>query len=428
MKIEKKALETALRKAKAFTGKNLPILKQVLIVGENQQVVATDLTTFFFTPLEIKDYVQEVKHKVVFPDDNLKADMESLGKAQLVSLADYAGASPKGTKADIVTAIMDESLKSADADEKRADVEKLSEAFCVDPDRLLKVVGSLELKGSDMLSLLPEVGNEDSGEMFGGDGKVTRLSVGEHFQKLAISDASEFPEYFDVEADEPVAKISGKQLRAIACVCKEAEDAPFKECVFFDADNDNIVATDGNRLHADSVKVDQSVMLNFAAAMGMAGIAKEKDVVISYSPSVRWAVMKFEKDLAYVRVDTDVNFPTYMSFLNATGQSVMVDREKFKKVFSQAHQVSEGDFTAVGLKFNGGIDALLENPGVGTYNRETIEIEGTVDPEVEMSVNPKFMLDALRHIDGDKAEVRVGDGPIYVGSDKFKAAIMPVRV
>lgn len=436
MKIEKKALVNALRKAQKFTGKALPILANVLIDGENQMIVATDLTTRFETPLKIKDYEQTVTGNVVEMDEeDLRAQLEDLKKDQLVEMAKYAQLQASGKKADLVERLITAAEEASASETAMTEDLKFKEAFCANPGKLRKIVESLEIEGSDMVHLVPDVSAEINRGLFEVETKATRLSVGEHFKSLEIVPADEFPEFFDVQDAEPIAKIAGKDLMSVVNVCasvKEGDQRPHTECLYFDGPNGMVVTTDGNRLHALEAELgaDKAIPIDFRAMRAIGQLAGKEEVEISFCDKVNFAVMKYDGDTVSVRVDTDTQFPAYKDILNGgDGQTVKIEKDSFNKMLKQAVLVTNLDYKAVQFTFNGGLDAFVENPDEGAYHRESIEMDGVVDPEISVGLNPRFLMDALNATSEESVSIRLDgeDKPVHVLSEKFQAVIMPMR-
>ena len=433
MRIKKKQLQEALKKASRFTGDSLPVTMQVLVDGENQLIVATDLHTRFETPVEIKDFERTVAPPaVVYPDDDLKADMEGLSKDQIMALGEYAGVTGKSKKV-VVDKIMAASQAKADSEALNNSPIFLREKFCVDPRHLGKIIDSLEGSAEDYITLTPESESVAEG-LFGDQTRLTMLAVGDNFQRLMIMPADDFPEWFDVQDAAKVATVSGKDLRYVAGICPRAPKGynkgthqPFKEHVSFNAAHSAMVSTDGNRLHHIGLDVEQDVMISAHALEGMAALAKDGNIEIAYSPSVRYATLTHGQDKATVRVDSDMTFPEFKDILNSE-QSVTIDVAKFGKLLKQAVLVTGENYRAVELTFNGGLDARVENPERGTYTKESIEFEGNIDPEIKVSINPVFLLEAMKPADKTVQLGLTGAGrPIIVTAEKCRAAIMPMR-
>jgi len=276
---------------------------------------------------------------------------------------------------------------------------------------------------------VPEMLFEVEG-LFSTESVATRLSVGDNFQHLAIAPAEDFPDWFDVQGALPVAKVVGHDLLFVVGVCVSETNQHFKECVLFDMNNDKLTTTDGNRLHTVDSAVDQHVMINAKALSGMAALAKDKVVEISYCPQVRFAVIKFNGDTASVRVDADIKFPDYMDIMDGqAGQAVEIDTKRLNSLMKQAGLITGDEYSAVTLTFNGSLDAMVENPERGTYTRNSIDIIGTVSPEVTLRLNPKFVMDAVRYADKTvQMNVKSGGSPMLITAGRFKSAIMPIRM
>ena len=194
-----------------------------------------------------------------------------------------------------------------------------------------------------------------------------------------------------------------------------------------------VVSTDGNRLHAlqTDVNFDKGIPIDYRAVRGVGQLAGKEEVSISYDPNVCFAVLKYDGDTVSVRVDTDTQFPDYMSILNGgNGHTVGIEKAKLSNLLKQAILVTNLDYKAVMFTFNGGLDASVENPEEGAYHRESIDIDGTVDPEITVSLNPKFIMDALKSTTEDSVSLRLDgeDRPVHVLSEKFQAVIMPMRI
>jgi len=109
MKIDRKKLLEGLKVATKITpGKStFPILACVLIDGPGQQLVATDLETTGFIPLEISDYTRTM------PAEEVEEDLlEGLKGPQLKNLAqDYGIVLPDGKKPTV--AVLRETIMAA---------------------------------------------------------------------------------------------------------------------------------------------------------------------------------------------------------------------------------------------------------------------------------------------------------------------------
>lgn len=434
MKIKKEELILALDKARQFTGKSFPICEKVLIDGPASKIVATNFDSSVTVNVAIMDFIRKIEGEKPFnpaADDDLKADMETLKKDQLQSLAEYAGVDPTGTKGALIDAIMTASQASWEkADAIPAPTSDVEEKVCVDPVQLLKIVKSLEAKADDYIDLV--VSDFTYRENIIESVQACALTVGDHFQKLIVSPASDFPMILsDKEIQRPFGQLRGDALGNVAMIAANESEKTYQEKVVFDPEKGLIVACDGKRIHAASLKMaplDTKVILAASPMKALAKIAGTDEMKIFNNANASAFCFRVGANVSVVvKNDPEVNYPNYMDFIEKEqAHTVVVDRKIIAKVLSQANLMTEGAAT---LTFNGGINIECQSD-TGLYSRENIPfIEGKVEPKVGISLNTKLLQDAIQCI-GDKIKIMLNSATeiIYFTGKDFKAAIMPLRM
>lgn len=121
---------------------------------------------------------------------------------------------------------------------------------------------------------------------------------------------------------------------------------------------------------------------------------------------------------------------------------VEVDTKAFQRILQQATAVCSGSYRSARINWNGGLDILMENPEVGTYSKESIEFsKGRVDPPCTSGFNLEYLKDIADHF-GDTLEFHVPPAekdehnrmlvmrPLVVKADDAHlfGLIMPMRI
>ena len=434
MKVAKKELVEGLTMVKGFcNGKSFPELGKVLIDGPGQKIIATDMHTRAEVAISLTDYKQKIvgeKPAVVHPDEDFTADLKSLKVPQLTDLCAYVGVEPdeKAKKADMVELIYKASEASAQAEEKLPPPEsEVDERFLVDPDHLLKIVKS-ENTG-EMIDLHVEAFEQKSDFLVEGV-NATALAIGEHFQRIPLTDINEFPDGRKF-AGTAAAKITGSELKSLVDGCYFAEDAsPHYKVVMFDAKEKNLVSTNGNRLHVlkHKINIPNNLTLPGLALTNLVKVAKDKEIAMQVDKAGSRVQFTYGK-LTVTTKDEDIDFPDYMSFISGTKtvHDIEIDGEVFENVVKQVKLIDDAaDFT-----FNGVMNAQAANNDRGEYRRFDVPfLKGKVEPEMTVRLNTAYVADALKYL-GKKVTVRLTDDitrPVFFdGGNNFRAIVAPMR-
>jgi len=272
MKIDRKKLLEGLKVATKITpGKStFPILACVLIDGPGQQLVATDLETTGFIPLEISDYTRTM------PAEEVEEDLlEGLKGPQLKNLAqDYGIVLPDGKKPTV--AVLRETIMAACQSSAKEKTE-WQEKFCIRAKDLKNIIATLE---EDEVEICMA---ESDDQAFWSLLESPFVRIGDNFQNLSTFPADDFPviEMADFK-DEVHVKIGREALVNVAvAVCGDNSGFNLSQ-VYFDLAEKAAVATDGHRLHWVALPDATDVGENFGVPNDALKIVDaKKDAMVS---------------------------------------------------------------------------------------------------------------------------------------------------
>lgn len=432
MKILKKDLIDALEKTIPFTSKTVNITETVLIDGENGVISSTNLIARADVEVAMTDQVKIVelpKPEVVMAGEEFIAELNDLKKGQLEALcADY-GVEADGKKSDLVNAIFLASKASAEAEAaKPAPTKTVMEKFCVDPKTLLKIVKSLEI-GKDQPVELSVDEYKTTSSLF--EMVASSLKVGEHFQRMAILPADEFPTMPEFTGAH-VMTMTGTEVMNIVCAYKPENSkydepvASFKTKMFIDHENQNVVCCDGIRVHWASKQftADKSYMLDAKSMMAVAGLSKKEKM--EFEGDGEFMAVKRDNLTVYFKNDI-CDFPDYTGIISQEyDHTVKVKTATLSNLFNQIGIIADA---GIELSFNGGICASAHNADKGTYDRENVPFsKGKVDPSVEIVLSVDFLKDAVKSMSEELTiGLTAGDKPIFITDNQTSAIIMPMR-
>ena len=141
---------------------------------------------------------------------------------------------------------------------------------------------------------------------------------------------------------------------------------------------------------------------------------------------------------------SDGAYPDYMDIIEPTkhreGQTVVIDKGLLTEVLNQAGILSTDEYRGATLTFNGSLNVEMMNPDLGQYESNNIPFtSGKIEPEVSISMNTRYLLDALKMIKDNEVKWKVADeGPVYFNAiqeepygeklkHEFDVLIMPMR-
>lgn len=444
MKIKKDELLKALKIAQMYTAPaaNFDILQHVLIDGPAGKIVATDLESAATISIAISDAIRTVETEtpvLVFEDENLLADLLSMKKSELDSLAEYAGVDTAGMKKknDVAGAIHMASKASYEKElaENPPSTVEVGEKFCVKPGELIAIINSLDGKKDDVIDLSVDEFSYAEGLL--DTVHACTLSIGEHFQKLVLRPADDFPEIPEKIATMAFTSIAGNILESVACVTDAKNEKPVAQMILFDSvkDRGNIVGCDIKRLHMlkhPMTETEKAVPIPCKPIQSACKLAKTEIIRFSVNPGpdIAQVCIAFGGNVEVLTQVMNDGYPEYTQvFPENPVFQVVLDREKMKRAVEQASLIMDENQGVV-LSFNGGMN--VNSSGVkGEYRHENVPFEkGKVDPGFTSMFNPKFMKDILTHL-GEKVKMGVQgkDQPLFFYKEKsLSGCIMPMKL
>lgn len=202
-----------------------------------------------------------------------------------------------------------------------------------------------------------------------------------------------------------------------------------------------MVATDGRRLSLARTDISEEipetrVIIPAKVVRELIGALSnnESDIVYVYIDSVR---IKFDFGrFALVSALIDGSFPNYEAVIpKKLERELVVDTEEFARALRTGYVVTSDSNRIVRLAAApGSLTARVRTPEIGECVSEiTAEYSGT---ETEVSFNPDFLLDFLRHMQSERISMCFKDmnNPVVfkpyteASDDSYLNVVMPVRL
>lgn len=415
MKIKKDDLVVALDHARKFAmkGGSLPICQKVLFDAENQRLMATDLDTSVYVPLEMTDYSRQIAVPVA------TVDLSDKKKDELVKMCKDADVpvSKKDTKASLL-----EKLPTAKAEKSRTFVE----SFCVNPGDLLNMVKTTE---SDIITMTVE---QNVGEnLF--NATDYRLTIGENFKSIYVMSADEFPRVNIPEIKHTV-DLERSQIQKVLVITEDKDTTSDRmAAVLFDGKKNRLVKTDGHRLHMLDIKLDmdeQQILVPSEALKKV--ISAGKNETISVSCSEKFTKLQVNGIIAVTR-NVEGKYVDYETVLDSKRPvKVTVKKDALEKACDQALILISNMYQGAKFTFNEGISVEVINPDKGNYEKMDIPLKRRIDPPIEVGLNMRFVRDALRGIDNENVTIRMhrdkSTALVFTGHCNFTGLVMPMRI
>jgi len=373
MKIQKDNLVVALDHAKKFVAKNgcLPIIQKTLFDPENQRLVATDLETTAFIPLEMDDYSREI--------------LDKTEKKQFI------------------------------------------EAFCVDPVDLLAMV-----KSTDEETIKISVEQKEDENLF--NTESYRITVGKNFYSIYAGAKAEFPE-LTISKTEDVAEVEPVLLNSLLRATVKEEAGFKLDTVFFDGKKNRVVSTDGHRLHMVAIElaIDKEIVVPAEALRKAVCVAGNDKIHIAYNENyVKIELATAFNELVIIGRISDSKFPDYEAVITEKLPiEVVVEKKALQDACTQALILTSDQYAGSRFTFGNGISVEMTNAEKGTYEKTNIPFTGKVDPEIVVGLNTRYVRDALHGIDDENVTIQMKDHAspfIFTAYGNFTALVMPMRV
>ena len=451
MKINRENLLKAVSYASRLTAKksSLPVLSHVLLDGEKQELQATDLEIGMSFPLNIEDYTRVVEAEKFPDEDRIEHQLGDLSGPQLKNLAEDYGI--KVAAKAKVEKLRETILQACQEAEAKLSVEAIlglkpestwNEKFCLPCAGLKRILESLEEETVEITTA--------------GDGNTLfkaapHVRIGENFHDLYTCDVEEFPRMDDAVAgyEFPVqVHVVRGNLDNVAVACTREEQGFNLSGIDFDlsdAGNPCIVATDGHRLHwvklDDVVLPEENLPEDFAFLMPAeamkvirAAFGKDEAVPIEYNREHKMIRVRFGTGGRFYIRPLEARFPDWKVVIpKAEDQkTVTLEKSALEKPLNQALTIADGRYAGMMVRFNGGVDLEFSNPEKGSYQKISIPIKSKnySDEEVTLSLNMKYIVEAMRPVTTDDLEIRFQDAgkALCMAHENFNAIVMPMRV
>lgn len=445
MKILKKDLTEALKKARGFVGKGSDIMRCIKLDGHGQVLVATDLNATIEVPLKITHYVREVEVPAkapAIPGEAFIAELNKLTVGPLKERCEAAGLKP-GKKAEMVEALYQQAKTEAEkqAAEAKPTIEKVTERLVVNFNQFSSMVRTLDLKDDENVVLAVEQ-VEVLGELL--VSYQDTLTVGGVFQNIPVEPLEDFPVLEDFEGTN-IGELKGSELARVATAYPRevTDDTPdWKINTIIDRENNAVVATDGTRVHIQNatLKGDGAMYVETEYVARVAKLAGSEAVKIAVADDHRHVIFSVGDTDVWVVADDDMNTMDWKKLLDDRDgeQTVMIKNATLKRLFDQAGVVASKKSLRADLTFNGSLNIEAVSDGENEEKRvryENFEVpyeSGTIDGTQERGINVKYMSQALRGFD-KKVTIGIAQGlndPLrFTDENKtFTALIAPIAV
>jgi DNA polymerase III subunit beta len=297
---------------------------------------------------------------------------------------------------------------------------QIDEAYCVDPRQLMNILKTDEHD---------EVEIKKSPE-------YSYLIVGENFDLIPTDNADDFPTIaVGFDSVQYGFSITDEQAKLMASLELNKNDK-IESAHHLNAwlKNGSLASTDLKRLYAltmNDAKFEMEMAVPKAMLFKAAQIGAGK---VDYSIDGKTYVIAECGDTG-IKVYSSVldgDYPGLQDLARKHDLKVNIKKATMKYICDRAMQMQSDEYRATVFKFNGGLSVAMSNPNKGEY-KELFDIGKTIEPEIKMGLNPKFILEAIGAVKGDEVELSIKDGsePIVIanpGSEDYLSVIMPMKV
>ncbi len=195
-----------------------------------------------------------------------------------------------------------------------------------------------------------------------------------------------------------------------------------------------VVATDGHRLarhQGNGLKTGGlELTIPTVAIESAKKFLGEADVELGLGENYGW-LRTAGSELTWKKIDA--NFPKYEPILkDRPAQAISVDRKALQTVVKRISAISANTMVVSTEKNVTGQAMLLRSTGKGDGVQIRHELGAKWDGgDIEVGLNPKYVLQALAAIEADEVQIPVkdGDSAVFIlGDDDLAEVLMPVRV
>ena len=278
-----------------------------------------------------------------------------------------------------------------------------------------------------------------------GENNIITLTSGKISTKLFSMSPEEFPPVRDFEGIEPLVLQQNVLKRLFQktsfAICTDQARYNLTGLLLEMKDGTLVaVATDGRRmsLYKQEEGIPSGVEIKVIVPGKMINelerlLGEDEEVRVYFDESA--AAFAFNS-IRLVTSLIDGTFPNYdMVVPKKHDKEILVDTARFTEAVRRTRTMTNEKFNSVRFHVQSGTMVLrVFTPEVGEYEEEMpVEYDGE---DVEIAFNPDFVLDVLRRIDSERADLMVKDAmsPGMLrpyeeqASDNYQNVIMPIRI
>ncbi len=194
------------------------------------------------------------------------------------------------------------------------------------------------------------------------------------------------------------------------------------------------VATDGRRLALVEQNLSENEVADFDVILPAKAVSEllkvlegDEELQIGMTDSQATFTMK---NLLLTSKLVEGNYPNYRQVIPAAfSNSAIVQREDFIEVLNRVSMMISESSTTVNMKLEKGLMTVSAVSSEFGEGNEPIDVSYDGEP-INISFNPTFIVDPLRHMEADQAVFQFNDefSPTSISGDEgFLCVVMPMR-
>lgn len=276
-------------------------------------------------------------------------------------------------------------------------------------------------------------------------GKVSITGGASKFD-LAVQDTANFPEVAAHEAAGEVVTFTQKELKAllkqvIFCVSTDGSRPAFQGVLFkFNQDGLIVCSSDAFRLAYKKLEIgkgpEKSLLVPGKSLKELIRLLSDEDENVSVFSAESQVVFKTDKFTFAARVLNE-KYPDISGVIPSSSKTTVVaSTRELGEVVARASLLADGANHSIQLTLddNSGDNSLEVNSVTQLGQaKEPVALERKEGENVQLHVNARFLIDALKAVAGSKTRLcfNGSNGPILVYDDEDESwfnLILPVRV
>ncbi len=296
---------------------------------------------------------------------------------------------------------------------------KATEKFCLQPKMLLDIIRTVD---TETISLKAEKFDIISDDFF-----AQHVKIGDCFQEIPLHPNRKFTDSSIYGSLKKIGELEKDELTQISSAIQKDADIPYREYIQIDLDNNRLAAIDGKRFHIVHKNFKGSGKLLILGELFQK--MRNRDWEVFVTPTKHYAM--FRSGNLKIQTENDaqsVQYPNYEPRLTQKmDHEVKVPTEHFRHMVNQAKLMSGKDYRAAEIEFGSQIDCTLKNPQKGHYNKTGMHINGLVSPPVSITMDLKYLKDAIAGFGTDTTtviEVSQTEKFLRLSMGKFSSMVM----